>query len=600
MTGARAIRAIRIGARPAFFVGLAAAFVAGVDLARWAGTNLLADREASWSIPRLALWLALVAASAIAGVVAAVVFRRFAATPLAAAPLEPLALSRAALAAVAVAAIAAGIAVRATALATPAIPFLEDEVNLIGPALALSGTPRDFSDAVIAIPLGRPDPHEVVGVAYLELLRASLGRFGATIAGLRMTSFLGGALSLVTGALLARALLPRGGATAAVLVLAGLRWHAILSFSGWHSVLLLPIVDTATLLLLRARRRGVWLPAAAGGAVMGLGPHLYLASWVAASALAAFAVWPWPARVGEAPALRRRLLAFLGGFALVVAPLFLFAEGRRVSYFGRSTRHNVLREMRYQKSALPLFAAAADALPAPWFLPDPEGRHDLAESSRLGWVVGAFAAVGLGRAVASRRSELAGLLLCQGAVAGAAAIAGGTAGHPNGFRFGYLASLAALAAAAGLLACVGAVAASRRRAAALAGLGLLAASGVVGLRQAAVEWPAHRATFDSFRGEDTLIGRAAARWEPYGPIAVAAGLGRSDLTIDTVRRYRLDSADERAVSRAPAAPTDPTRAFSIRITAPGTPPGAGERLVERVRDGWGRDWAVVLAAGSAR
>ena len=77
---------------------------------------------------------------------------------------------------------------------------------------------------------------------------------------------------------------------------------------------------------------------------MGIGPHVYLASWAAAATLVVFAVWP-PAR--SAGAASRRLLAFLAGFALVVAPLFILKEGRRIPYFGRSGRHNLVREIRY-------------------------------------------------------------------------------------------------------------------------------------------------------------------------------------------------------------------------------------------------------------
>jgi hypothetical protein len=116
---------------------------------------------------------------------------------------------------------------------------------------------------------------------------------------------------------------------------------------------------------------------------------------------------------------------------------------------------------------------------------------------------------------------------------------------------------------------------------------VLAAAGVVGLRQALADWPARRATFDSFHGEDTLIGRAAARWGAYGAVSVAPGLGRSDMTIATVARYRLDVA-------TPPPPVPARAARSFRIVAAGTPPSEGERAVERVRDAWGRDRAVVL------
>jgi hypothetical protein len=35
---------------------------------------------------------------------------------------------------------------------------------------------------------------------------------------------------------------------------------------------------------------------------------------------------------------------------------------------------------------------------------------------------------------------------------------------------------------------------------------------------------------------------------------------------------------------------------NVQICRPGTSPGSGRRIVERVNDGWGRTWAVVLAA----
>jgi hypothetical protein len=325
---------------------------------------------------------------------------------------------------------------------------------------------------------------------------------------------------------------------------------------------------------------------------MGIGPHFYLAAWAVAAALAAFAVWP-PASAGGGA--WRRLLAFAAGMALVVSPLFLLSEGRRVPYFGRVGRHNLVREIRYQESLLPAFSAVADALPAPWLIPEPQARHDLPGRSRLGWIMGALVAVGLGRALVRPREELSGLLLLQACTAGAAAVAGGTAGHPNGFRFGYLTSPTALAAGAGLLALVGLFPLARRRAAALALWGLVAASGAAGLRDAILEWPHQRATFDSFRGEDTLIGRAAARWEPFGRVTVAPGLGRSDLTIETVRRYRL-GVDE---IPWPAGGASGRPASSFRVAADGSAASDAERVVERVRDAWGRDWAVVLASRGA-
>ena len=572
-------------ARAALLVGAAAAFVAAVDLARWIRPGTLLDSEPGWLLPRLALGLCLAAATAAAGLIAGAAFFSAARTRLLSAPLPALGLPAAAIAAIAAGAFVAGVALRIAAAAAVDVPFLEDEVNLVGPSLELTGTARDFADAIRPIPQGRPDPHEMTGVAYLRLLRACLRLAGTTVFGIRLPSLLGGCLSLVTAFFLARALLPAGGGALAVLVLAGLRWHLILSLTGWQSVLLAPLLDVAALLLLRARRRASALAAAVGGIAAGLGAHLYLSAWVGGAGLLLFAAWPTEG--GEL--VRRRLgraALFAAGFALAAAPLFLLREGRRISYFGRASRHSVVREMEIAGSPLPLLAAGADGLVSPWLLPDPEGRHDLHGARRLPWIVGVPLAVALGRALLSARKDLSALLLAQAAAALAGAVASGQAGHPNGFRFGYLTTLTAVAAAAGTLAILGLAPPGARRNAAVCAVGLLILAGAQGFVEAAVLWPRHRATFDSFHGEDTLLGRTAARWESQGEVRVTPGLGRNDRTIETVRRGRL--------SLAPLPAAVPGAGRSFRIEAPGARPERQERVVERVRDGWGREWAVVL------
>jgi hypothetical protein len=580
-------------ARAAIFVGAGAAFVAAVDLARWIRPDLLLDPEAGWAVSRLALGLGLAAAAAAAGGVCAALFRLVAESPALSAPLSPLPFSRGALVLLTAAALAAGVGLRIGSARTVSIPFLEDEVNLVTPALELSQTRRDFADAIRPIPYGRPDPHEMIGVVYLRLLRESLNRFGATIFAIRLPSLVGGILSLGTAVLLARALLPGGGATLAAAALAGLRWHLILSVSGWHSILIAPLIDVSALLLLRARRRGSLAASAAAGFAAGAGAHFYLAAWAAGAGLLLFSILPVDGETRRSRTLLRGAL-FAGGFLFAAAPLFLLHEGRRIPYFGRTSRHSVAREIRIAGSPMPALAAAADALPAPWFLPDPEGRHDLEGASRLGWIVGVPVALALLRALLCPRAEISALLLTQAAAAFCAAVAGGQAGHPNGFRFGYLTTWTAVAAAAGAMALIGLVPTGRRRAAALLAVGLFAISGAYGTRQALLLWPARRATFDSFHGEDTLIGRAAARWQRQGPVAVQPGLGRSDLTIETVRRYRLDpEAGPAPAERGAGA------AKTFRIVAPAVAPGAGERPVERVDDAWGRPWAVVLGRPAA-
>ncbi|HEX7253215.1 MAG TPA: hypothetical protein VF376_10065, partial [Thermoanaerobaculia bacterium] len=73
----------------------------------------------------------------------------------------------------------------------------------------------------------------MIGVIYLRALRRSLVAWGTTPIGLRFPSLAAGVISLVTGTLLGHALLPAGGGAITALILAGMRWHFILSLTGW-------------------------------------------------------------------------------------------------------------------------------------------------------------------------------------------------------------------------------------------------------------------------------------------------------------------------------------------------------------------------------
>jgi len=584
----------RPGTTASIVFGGAVAFVVGERLIGAIRPSLiLLDPDPAWAMVRYLLWIGIIVLTSAAGVLGAALLLLWMRSRFTPSELAPLPLSRRTTVLLCSVALLAGILLRLAWIETFPIPFLEDEINLIEPSLALTGHWRDFADSIRPMPYGVAHPHEMIGVLYLRLFRASLEFFGATILGVRFLSFVGGVLSLATGALLGRVLLPRGGAALTALVLAGLRWHLILSRFGWHSILLIPLIDLATVLLIVARRRRLAGLAALAGAVAGVGAHFYLAAWIAFAALLGFCLWPQDSRD---PIRSRTLLLALcaAGFLAVAAPLFLFREGRTHGYFGRAARHSVLAEIRYTRSLFPPFAVAADALVAPWLLPDPEAWHDLPGRSRLGWILGVPVAAAFARALVRPREELSGLLLLHGGVALAAAVAAGQAGHPNGFRFGYLTSLTAVAAAAGCLQLVRLAPSVNRRAAAVGAIGLLAVSGASGARDALLRWPDNRATFDSFHGEDTIVGRAAARWEQYGIVRVVPGLGRSDSTIDTVRRYQLDPDPGRpGVGRPEVVPgARTTRLF--RIVSPGALPRKGERVVERIRDGWGREWAVVI------
>ncbi|MGH9399689.1 MAG: hypothetical protein ACRD00_04930, partial [Thermoanaerobaculia bacterium] len=256
-------------------VGAAAAFLAAVSAARQIGLTLFADPEPSWAVSRIALALAVAAVAAAAGAAAGGLFLLWSRTPCAAAPLEPPPLSRAALAALLGAALVLGVWARLAALDELPDPTWHDDLLLAPKALALTGSLRDFRDAIRPVVDGRGSPTGTVGVLYLEAYRIALDVFGTNVFGVRLLSALGGVLSMLTAAALARALLPRGGAALAVLVLAGLRWHLILSRWSWNMIVLAPILDVAALFAIAARRRGSALAAAAAGVAVGVGAHVY-------------------------------------------------------------------------------------------------------------------------------------------------------------------------------------------------------------------------------------------------------------------------------------------------------------------------------------
>jgi hypothetical protein len=302
----------------------------------------------------------------------------------------------------------------------------------------------------------------------------------------------------------------------------------------------------------------------------------------------------WPSETGLSIAARLRIAGvFLAGFLMAAAPLFLLRAGRVAPYFVRAGHHNILLEIRYAKSLRPLVEAAADGLASPWFVGDPEPRHDLSGKSRLGWILGIPAAAALATALRFPRRDFSAYLFTHSGAAFTAAIVSGEAGNPNSFRFGYLSTVAAVVSAGGLVLLVSSAGARRRRAAAIAAVGFLAIGGALSARDVLLDWTDRSDTFQSFHGQDTLLARAAIRWDRYGAVTLAQGLGAEPMTIAAVRRFRLDPQDLRLEGLAPA-PGSASKKRSFRVSPPGAAPGPGERLVERVRDAWGREWAVVF------
>ncbi|HEY7114176.1 MAG TPA: hypothetical protein VIA45_14700 [Thermoanaerobaculia bacterium] len=572
-------RAILAGA------ALSASFVAAVSFADAVGPALFIDPDPRWVWPRCALGLAL---AAIAAGAAAVARGALELLRRAAAIVEPppaLDLPPAVLAAVAAMALLAGAALRLRAVEQIPFPLFHDELLLLPPAMELQGRPADFRDAIRTVLDDSGRSSGSVGVLYLEGMRGATRIFGTTVLGIRLLSLAGGIVSLATGTLLGMALLPAGGGTLVAVILAGLRWHLILSRWGWNMIVLVPFIDAATILALRARRGSRRGPAIAAGVVAGLGAHVYLSAWIAGASLALFVAWPAPGRrIRPAAALTVAL-----GFALAAAPLFLLRSGRRAPYLVRASNHNVFVEMRLTRSILPIAHAARDALIAPW-LPDPIPRNDVPGRPRLPLLVGIGLAAAIVRSLLRPRDDLPALMLSQAGFAFATCLVWGETLMANGSRFGYLTSLTAVASASGLLGLAAAVPAAARRPAAWILVGALAISGAPSIGQLE-RWDRLHEVYVDFCGQYTTVGRAAARWEAYGPVVVEESHLYAPLPIDVIQRYRILPRAE--VPRdAPPGPRGPRR---FRICPPETKPTDGERVVERVRDAWGRDWAVVLA-----
>jgi hypothetical protein len=594
--GARLGRASGGETGAALFCGGCAALVVAVSLAAAIRPRLLFDPEASWALARLLLSLAVLIAAGAAAVASAAALVLWGRTQGVREAFSGLPLPPAALAALAFAAIALGALARFAALDRLPAPLWVDDVSLIPAALSLHGSLADFADPVRASPYGVP-AYGSVPVLYLEAYRATLLLFGTTVFGVRFLSAAAGVLSIATAVALGRALLPRGGGTLAGLAVAGMRWHLILSRWAWNAIVVVPLLDVAALLLITGRRRRAMAAVAGAGLLAGLGAHVYLGAWIALAALTAFLLWPSAGTTG-----RWRLAAaaiFAGTFLLVASPL-LRAVGGKTPYFRRAGEHNLLLEIRRQRSAMPVFASAAGALAAPWFLSDPSPWNDLPGRTRLGWILGIPVGAALARALLRRREEVSGFLLTHAGAAFAATVVWGAEMQPNGYRVAYLTTVTGVAAAAGSLSLLSLVPALGKRAAAIGILGLLAISGALAARDVFLRWGPMLEAWEGYQGRDNLLACAALRWRPYGPVSVDPRLSsilasRNRVFFDVLVRYGLGSPEETPVDF-----TSGSRAGRRFLLAPsGVPPGGGERIVERVQDGRGTLWAVMLGARKA-
>jgi hypothetical protein len=572
-------------------LGSVCSFLAVVEAIRRIRAELLLDAEPSWAVPRLVLGLAVAAVGVAAGVLAVAAAHRL--IPRVGPGLAELTFSGPALVALAAGSILTGTLARLALLSDVPWPMWVDDLSLLKPTLALRRSWSDFLPPVRAVPYVPGPAGGTVGVLYLQLYRAGLDLWGTTVFGVRFPSLVGGVASLFTAAWLGRRLLPRGGGALVALILAGLRWSLIESRWGWNTIVLAPVLDVAAILLLRAIRLRRPASALAAGAVAGLSAHVYLAGWMGAAGLGLFAVWP-VLGAGDLRVRLRRGALYALGFLAVAGPLLLHPKSNPEwpRYFARAHPLPYGRTLDGGRAIVPALTTAADGVMAPW-LPDPLARHDIPGRARLPWMVGIPAAAAFVRALLYPRDRVSAFLLAHAGAALAGAVAWGPRGHPNGFRYGYLTTILAVAAAAGVLWLLALVDPRPRRLAALAAVGVLAVGGALGVRDTLEVWGRSRATFDGFAGQDTLLARAALRWERLGEVAVETEAAAapdivSGVTFDAIRRFRLEER--------PAPARERRHRLRVRIAGGEAAARSWERAVERIHDGWGRMWGIVYAA----
>ncbi len=580
-----AVSRMSTGERSSIFLGLLAAFIAAVEVIRWIRLDLLLDPEPSWQVARLPLGLFAVSVAASFAVLAAALCAVVARSRWGKRAALPLPIRRTSLLVLGGLILVVGILLRVFGMGTLGQLWVDD-LSEVRPAVELRGQISDVPPWSYPVPFRDGRWGGSVGTLYLEFFHFCLKTFGMTIEGVHAPSAIGGILSLITAALLGRAFLPRGGGVLTALVLAGMRWNLIVSQWGWNAIVLAPVMDLAALSMLEARRRNRVFLAGCSGVIAGLGAHVHLSSWIGAAGLGLWAIWP-SARVRIS---RRAVLGLVFSAGLVLAAFPFFRDDPFGQYFSRiSGRSQPLKSEALVSRTWWHVETAHAALTGPWWTPDRFTRHDLPGRFRLDWIVGAARAVAFLKAILAPRDELSAFLLTSAAAAFLSTMAWGRGGTPNSYRYTYLSTTTALAAASGALWLLSAIPWERRRGAAYVMLGSFAISGALGARDALIVWPEHRATFEGFGGWDTLVGQAAARWDAYGTVRIEPSIGGNSIVYEGVRASRLEPYDEASLQ------PEKRLALSLRIVGPGVRPDASERVVERISDDWGREYGQVLA-----
>jgi 4-amino-4-deoxy-L-arabinose transferase-like glycosyltransferase len=229
--------------------------------------------------------------------------------------LSPLATRRALAVGVALAVAAVAVAFRLVRLESVPPGLYVDELLTAGNAIAwrLAADP-DWLGSRPLVAAGWVETSNL----YLAFASTVLRLFGDGLPGIRMVSVLPSLAAVPLLYLLGREVAGRRVGALAAFLLAASQWAARSGRTGWDQVLMVALHLGALALLARALRRDRLLPAAAAGALLGVGLHTYVAARLAALHGAIWQLWEVPLASNRKRAIARLVLvaALVGLLAL--------------------------------------------------------------------------------------------------------------------------------------------------------------------------------------------------------------------------------------------------------------------------------------------
>ncbi|MGQ9586395.1 MAG: PA14 domain-containing protein [Anaerolineae bacterium] len=219
--------------------------------------------------------------------------------------------------------------------------------------------------------------------------------FGVGVPTMRLTSAVAGATTVFAFYFLARELYGARSALVGTALLAFSRWHITFSRIVYEAILAPLFEILAFYFLLRGLRERRWRDLVLAGMAVGAGLHTYTAfrviPLVVVAFLAALALVAWK----EVRQTWPGLLAALGGAALVVNPLGLYALRHPQQFTGRMVHISVMHEVQTAGNWGPIWSNVRKTLQMFHYKGDMAALHNLPGAPMLDVWVGALVVLGL-------------------------------------------------------------------------------------------------------------------------------------------------------------------------------------------------------------